>query len=256
MVTLWFDHGLFAARHRSEPIASDTMDTPACTTPAVATTVTVVIPCRDEARSLPDVLARMPEGYHPLVVDNGSTDGTAEVATAHGAVVVYQPVPGYGSAVHAGVLAAGTDIVCTIDGDGSMDPADLRALVALLEGGADLAVGCRKPVERGVWPLHSRLGTLWAARRLRRTLGIDVHDIGPMRAARRNRLLELTIEDMRFGYPVELLARAADAGWTIAETDVSYRPRTAGTSKVSGSFVGSARAARDFLGALSSGTRS
>ena len=212
--------------------------------------VTVVIPCRDEAGALPGVLARIPEGYRALVVDNGSTDGTADVARAHGADVVHQPIPGYGSAVDAGVRAAQSDIVCTIDGDGSMEPSDLIDLVALLNDGADLAVGRRRPVERGVWPLHSQMGSRAAARRLSRRHGLDIHDIGPMRAARRERLLELPITDMRFGYPVELLALAGEAGWTVAETDVSYSPRTAGESKVSGSLVGSLRAARDFLGAL------
>ncbi len=212
--------------------------------------VTVVIPCRDEALALPGVLARIPDGYRALVVDNGSTDGTGDVARAHGADVVHQPIPGYGSAVDAGVRAATSEIVCTIDGDGSMEPADLIGLVALVCDGADLAVGRRRPVERGVWPLHSQMGTRAAARRLSRRYGLDIHDIGPMRAAQRNRLLELQIRDMRFGYPVELLALAGAAGWTVVESDVSYAPRTAGESKVSGSLLGSLRASRDFLGAL------
>ncbi|GAA2062081.1 glycosyltransferase family 2 protein [Williamsia deligens] len=212
--------------------------------------VTVVIPCRDEADALPDVLARIPDGFRALVVDNGSSDGTAEVARAHGATVVEEMVPGYGSAVDAGVRAASDDIVCTIDGDGSMDPAELVGLVDAVRGGADLAVGRRRPAQRGVWPLHSRIGTSLVARRVRRLHGIDVHDIGPMRAARRERLLELSVQDMRFGYPVELLVRAGRAGWTVVERDVVYSPRAAGESKVSGSVMGSVRATRDFLVAL------
>ncbi len=112
--------------------------------------VTVVIPCLNEAEALPDVLARIPDGYRALVVDNGSSDGTADVARSCGVDVVHQPIPGYGSAVDAGVRAATSDIVCTIDGDGSMEPADLIDLVTLLDNGADLAVGRRRPVERGV----------------------------------------------------------------------------------------------------------
>ncbi|MEH3154314.1 MAG: glycosyltransferase family 2 protein [Gordonia paraffinivorans] len=214
------------------------------------TGVTVVIPCRDEAQALPGVLARIPDGFGALVVDNGSTDGTGEVARAHGAIVVEETVPGYGSAVDAGVRAASGEIVCTIDGDGSMDPSDLVALVDEVRRGADLAVGRRRPSRPGVWPLHARLGSGLIARRIRRLHGIDVHDIGPMRAARRDRLLELSVQNMRFGYPVELLVRAGQAGWRVVEHDVVYNPRAAGESKVSGSVMGSVRATRDFLVAL------
>ena len=91
--------------------------------------VTVVLPCLNEAASLPGVLAAMPNGYRPLVVDNNSTDGTAEVARRHGADVVTERRPGYGSAVHAGVEAATTSIVAVVDADGSLDPAELPALV-------------------------------------------------------------------------------------------------------------------------------
>jgi glycosyltransferase involved in cell wall biosynthesis len=211
---------------------------------------TVVIPCRDEAESLPALIRALPPDLHPLVVDNGSTDGTAEVATELGCTVVHQPIPGYGSAVNSGVEACDTDIVCTIDGDGSMDPGDLTRLVAAVAAGADLAVGRRRPVNHHAWPLHSRLGTQWIARRLRRRHRVPIHDIGPMRAARRNRLLALGITDRRFGYPVELLARAGDAGWQITELDITYRPRTGGRSKVSGSVKGTLLATRDFLSVL------
>lgn len=211
---------------------------------------TVVIPCRDEAESLPAIIRALPADIHPLVVDNGSVDGTADVAAALGCTVVYQPLPGYGSAVHAGVEACTTEIVCTIDGDGSMDPADLTQLVDAVAAGADLAVGRRRPVDRRTWPLHSRVGTHWIARRLRNRYRTTIHDIGPMRAVRREDLLGLGITDRRFGYPVELLARAGAARWQITELDVTYRPRSGGKSKVSGSLKGTLRATRDFLTVL------
>ncbi|MFC9360979.1 glycosyltransferase family 2 protein, partial [Rhodococcus sp. NPDC057014] len=116
--------------------------------------VTVVIPCLNEAGSLPGVLAAVPPGYRTVVVDNNSTDDTAAVAAAHGASVVREPVPGYGSAVHAGVLAAQTMVVCVLDGDGSMDPGDLPRLVAPPGSGARHARGGR----RGTWPRHTRVG--------------------------------------------------------------------------------------------------
>lgn len=209
--------------------------------------VTVVIPCRNEAGSLPEVLAAMPNGYRALVVDNGSQDGTAEVAAAHGADVVMESSPGYGAAVHAGVVAAAEGIVCVLDGDGSMDPGELPHLVDLVRAGADLAVGRRRPVPGTGWPLHARAGNAVLAARLRQRFGLPVHDIEAMRAARRDVLLRLGVEDRRSGYPLELLVRAGREGLRVEERSITYRPRTAGTSKVSGSVRGSAVATWDFL---------
>ncbi len=212
--------------------------------------VTVVIPCRDEAGSLPGVLAAVPTGYQILVVDNGSTDGTAQVARDHGAHVVSESTPGYGAAVHAGVEAAPPSIVCVLDGDGSLDPGQLPVLVDLVRAGADLAVGRRRPTGRSGWPLHARLGNAVVAARLRQKFGLPVHDIGAVRAVRRETLLGLGVLDQRSGYPLELLVRAGRAGLRIEERDVTYRPRTAGRSKVSGSVWGSAVATWDFLKVL------
>ncbi|WP_181904510.1 glycosyltransferase family 2 protein, partial [Mycobacterium tuberculosis] len=122
--------------------------------------VTVVLPCLNEEESLPAVLAAIPAGYRALVVDNNSTDDTATVAARHGAQVVVEPRPGYGSAVHAGVLAATTPIVAVIDADGSMDAGDLPKLVAELDKGADLVTGRRRPVAGLHWPWVARVGTV------------------------------------------------------------------------------------------------
>lgn len=212
--------------------------------------VDVVLPCLDEAAALPGVLAAMPPGYRPIVVDNGSTDGSPEVAAAHGATVVLEPRPGYGSAVHTGLLNAGSEIVCFLDADGSLDPADLVGLVSAVAGGARLALGRRVPVARGAWPWHARLGNRLLASLVRRR-GLPVTDLAPARAVRREDLLDLGVTDRAFGYPLELLLRAADARWPVAELDVAYRPRTAGTrSKVSGSALGTARAVRDMATVL------
>jgi len=213
--------------------------------------VTVVLPCLNEAASLPGVLAAMPDGYRPLVVDNNSTDGTAEVARSHGAQVVAEPHPGYGSAVHAGVVAAATPIVAVIDADGSLDAGDLPALVDELDRGADMAMGRRRPARGVRWPWHARLGTAAVCWRLRTRYGLPVHDIAPMRVARRDALLALGVADRRSGYPVELLVRAAKADWRVVERDVAYGPRTGGKSKVSGSVRGSFIAALDFWRAIS-----
>ncbi len=213
--------------------------------------VTVVLPCMDEADSLPGVLAALPAGYTALVVDNNSTDGTAEVARGLGAEVVAEARPGYGSAVHAGVVAAKTPIVAVLDADGSLDPGELPVLVDDVERGADLAIGRRRALAGPSWPWHARLGTAAVCWRLRTRYGLQVHDIAPMRVARRDALLSLGVTDRRSGYPLELLVRAARAGWSVVERDVVYGPRTGGTSKVSGSVRGSATAALDFWRVIS-----
>lgn len=212
----------------------------------------VVIPCRDEALALPLVLADVPEGWNVIVVDNGSSDGTADVARSLGAQVVHEPLPGYGAAVHAGLLAATAEHVAVIDGDASMTLRDLVPMLGLVSSGeVTMAVGRRRPVSRGVWPWHARAGTLALATMIRRRSGFPIHDLAPMRVCRRADLLALGVEDRRFGYPLEMMLKAAAAGWTVRELDVHYLPRAAGTrSKVSGSVRGTARVIHDFAGVL------
>ena len=213
----------------------------------------LVLPCRDEGPALREVLRDVPDDFAVIVVDNGSTDDTADVARALGATVVLEQRPGYGAAVHAGVLAATHDFLAVMDGDGSFDAHDLRALLDDVRAGrADLATGRRRPVGRGVWPWHARAGNTVVLWWLRRRIALPVHDIAPMRVCRREALLALDVQDRRFGYPVELLQKAQRAGWRITERDVAYRPRAEGTrSKVSGSVRGTVRAARDFARVLS-----
>jgi glycosyltransferase involved in cell wall biosynthesis len=213
--------------------------------------VTVVLPCLNEADSLPGVLTALPDGYRALVVDNNSTDDTAVVARAHGADVVAEAQPGYGAAVHAGIVAASTELVAVLDGDGSMDPGELPPLVAEIDRGADMAIGRRRPVPGLSWPWHARLGTAAVCWRLRTRHGLPVHDIAPMRVARRDAVLALGVNDRRSGYPLELLVRAAAASWRVVERDVTYGPRTGGKSKVSGSLRGSFVAALDFWRVIS-----
>ncbi|WP_373696132.1 glycosyltransferase family 2 protein [Actinomycetospora aurantiaca] len=210
----------------------------------------VVLPCLDEVEALPAVLDALPDGFDAVVADNGSTDGTPDLAQRRGALVVHEARKGYGAAVHAGLEASRTEVVATIDADGSLDPAELPAMVRLLlDTDADLVVGRRVPAARGVWPWHARLSNLVLSG-LMRVQGVGVRDIAPVRVARRQALLDLGITDRAFGYPLELLIRAGAAGWTIREVDVAYRPRGGGRSKVSGSVRGTARAVRDMTKAL------
>ncbi|MTD57625.1 glycosyltransferase [Amycolatopsis sp. RM579] len=209
----------------------------------------MILPCLDEAAALPRVLAAIPPGYRPIVVDNGSSDGSPEIAAEHGAKVVHEPRRGYGAAVHTGLEVATADVVCVLDADGSLDPAELPALVALTRP-RTLVVGARRPAGRGAWPWHARAGNRLLAALVRRR-GVPVTDIGPVRAARREDLVALGVADRAFGYPLELLLRAGAAGWTITEVPVTYRPRAAGTrSKVSGSVRGTLRAVRDMAAVL------
>ncbi len=206
--------------------------------------VDVVLPVLDEVLALPWVLGRMPLGYRAIVVDNGSTDGSGAVARQHGALVVDEPRRGFGAACWAGLSAAGADVVCFMDADASLDPADLPAVAdPVLAGHADLVLGARRP-DRHAWPVHARLANWYLARAVRRQVGLAVRDLGPMRAARRLPLLALGMEDRRSGWPLEMVLRAGRSGWTVTEVPVPYRPR-AGRSKVTGTVRGTARAVGD-----------
>lgn len=209
----------------------------------------VILPCLDEAGALPWVLSRLPEDCRAIVADNGSTDGSADIARAHGALVVQASPKGFGAACHAGLLAATDDIVCFLDADASLDPQQLHRVLDPLYAGADLVIGRRRATERGAFPLRSRLANAELARRVRKRTGFALHDLGPMRAVRREALLSLRIDDRRSGYPLEMVVRAADAGWTCVEVDVDYRPRT-GKSKVTGTVRGTLTAVKDMSAVL------
>jgi glycosyltransferase involved in cell wall biosynthesis len=209
------------------------------------TVIEVILPVLNEAEAIPLVLAAFPSGYEPLVVDNGSSDRSGEIASQLGAKVVHEPRHGFGAACFAGLTAARSQLVCFMDCDGSLDPGELHRVVGpVLAGDAQLCLGARVP-ESGAWPLHARVGNRLIAAELRRRSGSPVTDIGPMRCANREGLLSLGLRDRAFGWPLEMVLAASAAGWTVAEAQVSYRPRVGGQSKVSGSLRGTLRATRD-----------
>jgi glycosyltransferase involved in cell wall biosynthesis len=209
----------------------------------------VILPVLNEAQAIAWVLERLPADHHPIVVDNGSTDGSGDIARRLGAQVVHEAVPGFGSACFAGLTAATADVVCFMDCDASLHPEHLpRVTRPLLAGEADLVLGARRPAP-GSWPLHARALNGVLALELRRRAGLPLTDLGPMRAARRQDLLDLAIADRRFGWPLEMVLKAAADGWRVIEVPVPYLPR-AGRSKVTGTVKGTARAIRDMAGAL------
>jgi glycosyltransferase involved in cell wall biosynthesis len=209
----------------------------------------VVLPVLDERDALPWVLERMPGGYTPIVVDNGSRDGSGALAAQLGARVVVEARRGFGAACWAGLTAARADVVCFMDCDASFDPRELpRVADPVAAGRADLVLGARWAAP-GAWPAHARLANAALAWELRRRAGVPLRDLGPMRAARRAELLGLGVADRRFGWPLEMVLRAAAAGWRIDEVVVGYSPR-AGRSKVTGTVRGTVRAVRDMAAVL------
>ena len=209
----------------------------------------VVLPVLDERAALPWVLERMPAGYEPIVVDNGSTDGSGELAAELGAHVVHEPRPGFGAACFAGLAAAHAEVVCFMDCDASFDPRELpRVAEPVAAGAAELVLGARR-AHAGAWPLHARIANRALTVELRRRTGLALRDLGQMRAARREALLGLGLVDRRFGWPLEMVVRAAEEGWRIDEVDVTYLPRQ-GRSKVTGTVRGTLRTVRDMVAAL------
>jgi glycosyltransferase involved in cell wall biosynthesis len=205
--------------------------------------VSVIIPAFNEEDAIGTVVQKVPTHLvnEILVVDNGSSDSTAARAEQAGALVVREPRRGYGAACHAGMMAAGdADIVVFLDGDNSDDPAELPLLLSpIINGQADFVIGSRLSgsLEPGSMPFHARLGNWLIARFMRSVYKVRITDIGSFRALRKDLLLSLGMEQMTFGWPVEMLVKAARQGAGITEVPVSYRKRI-GISKVSGTIKG------------------
>lgn len=210
--------------------------------------IQVILPVLNERDAIGEVLGAMPDGYEPLVVDNNSADGSGDLARRLGASVVRETRPGFGAACWRGLVSAQTEIVCFMDCDGSLDPRELdRVAHPVREGGADLVLGARDP-ERGAWPLHARLMNRALALAISHRVD-GVTDIGPMRAAKREGLLELGLRDRRFGWPLEMVLRASEEGWRIEEVPVTYMARS-GRSKVTGTLRGTVRTIYDMAKAM------
>ena len=210
--------------------------------------ISVVIPTYNEAPAIAEVIAAVPQNkiQEIIVVDNGSTDGTAEKATAAGARVIHEPRKGYGWACWAGANSVrNSDIIVFLDGDRSDDPAQLERIAApVIQGQADLVIGSRigGNLEKGSMPLHAKLGNRIIVFLLRLLYGVRITDIGSFRAIRTRLLSDLHMEQMTYGWPVEMVVKAARMGLRIQSVPIRYRKRI-GVSKVTGSLRGSVLAA-------------
>lgn len=209
--------------------------------------IDVVIPALNEAQAIGRVLAEIPTWVRQVVVvDNGSSDGTAAAAERAGALVVHEDRRGYGYACLAGIAALEKpEVVVFLDGDYSDYPAEMAQVVApIRQGCADLVIGSRLAgrMQPGAMLWHARLGNRLLSFLLRRLARMQVTDIGPFRAIRWECLQALNMQEGRYGWTLEMMVKAARCGYRIQETPVSYRPRL-GHSKVSGSAEASLKAA-------------
>jgi glycosyltransferase involved in cell wall biosynthesis len=203
----------------------------------------VIIPTLNEEESLDFVLTAIPRQHvdEVIVVDGGSTDATFEIAEAAGARAIEEVRRGYGQACFAGTQHANGEIVVFMDADGADDPAGIPALVApLLAGKADMVLGSRLTgtMEVGAMPWHQHFGNWLSAGLIRLLYGLPIRDLSPFRAVRKTKLLELDMREMTYGWPTEMICKAARKGWQIVEIPVVYRPRYGGQSKISGTLRG------------------
>jgi glycosyltransferase involved in cell wall biosynthesis len=218
--------------------------------------VSVVIPALNEAESIGSVVTSMPWGLidECIVVDNGSTDGTGEVARAAGARVVTS-ARGYGAACYAGMKAASpkSDVLVFLDGDGSDDVADMAKLLVPVERGeADFVIGSRirGRREKGSMNVSQVFAAHLIGALVKMMYGFRYTDMGAFRAIRRTSLEAMGMTEMTFGWNLEMQVKAVQQGLRILEVPTDYKCRAAGESKVSGNLKASVKTAWRIFGVL------
>lgn len=205
--------------------------------------ISVVIPAFNEEQAIGEVVRAVPADrvHEIIVVDNGSSDDTATRASSAGARVIFEPRPGYGSACRTGAkAAAGSDIIVFLDGDHSDDPSQLEAIVGpLMDNHADLVIGSRLrgTLEKGAMPLHGRMGNRLIVLLLQLFYRVNITDIGSFRAIKAQALSDLDMQQTTYGWPVEMVVKAARKGLRIKCVPINYRRRI-GKSKVTGTIRG------------------
>ena len=216
--------------------------------------ITVIIPALNEGGNIHNLVeeVRAVASVDIIVVDNGSTDSTAEEAGEAGAKVVIESRRGYGYACAAGAAAAqDADVLVFMDGDHSFLPADLPSLLSpIIEGQSDFVLGSRElgEIAAGAMPSHQRFGNWLVSRLMNMLYGLSVTDLGPYRAIRKQLLVDLEMQEMTYGWPTEMTVKAARHGARIVEVPVSYKNRRFGRSKVSGTVKGTILATWFILG--------
>lgn len=213
--------------------------------------VVAIIPALNEALNLPRVLSEIPRGEvdRVIVVDGGSSDGTAEAAVRAGATVVIEPRRGYGRALAAGVAASpDASIYVFLDADGSDDPREIPNLLQPVRSGeADLTLGARLDSAKAM-PAHQRVGNWLAGFLIRKLYNAPITDLAPFRAVRADVLRALDMRELTYGWPTEMIVKAIRRGYRVREIPVSYRPRASGRSKISGTVKGTLLAAYFIFG--------
>ncbi len=203
----------------------------------------IIIPVYNEEESISFVLDQIPDkdNYEILVVDGGSNDNTVDIATSNGAQVIHEPRRGYGRACATGVEQANGEIVVFIDGDGADDPTQIPKLIKpLLTGQTDMVLGSRLTgnIHPGAMPWHQQFGNKLSASLIRLLYQIPITDLSPFRSVNREKLIALSMQEMTYGWPTEMITKAALNNWKIIEIPVNYSPRYGGRSKISGTVKG------------------
>lgn len=212
----------------------------------------IIIPAINEEESIGYVLNRIPEFYREdvIVVDGGSKDQTAAIASAFGASVITETRRGYGYACYAGVLAAKNELLIFLDADGADDPKHISELVnPFLQPEIQMVLGSRLAgeMEKGAMPWHQKFGNQLSAWLIRRLYGFPATDLSPFRAVKRQSLLSLDMQEMTFGWPTEMMTKAFRNGWQVMEIPVGYHQRYGGKSKISGTVRGTVMATYHIL---------
>ncbi|MBP9114718.1 MAG: glycosyltransferase family 2 protein [Acidimicrobiia bacterium] len=213
--------------------------------------IDLILPCLNEEKALPWVLSRVSKNINAIVVDNGSSDNSIEIAKSFGAKVIECEQPGYGAACHAGLLAASAQTIAFCDCDATIDPSviDLQA-VAVQEQTIDLAIARRIPASYSAMTIPMRIANRELARRIRKSTTYKLFDLGPLRIVNTQKYIDLNIKDRRSGYPLEMILRANAKNWKIKTFDIQYLKRE-GKSKVTGTLRGTINAIKDMNKAFS-----